>query len=207
MAGDVYSDAKHAGLLLGESEKSEISHSHTKGSLFGNETIAGFIGHVSSGSIITSSSARVQVFSKNNGSSQAGGFVGILNGSTIESSFSTGNVRSDGNTAGGFVAIVSNKSQIRESFSTGNVSGNERIGAFAGSIKDNINGNQAAIENSYTIGNIITPVGLSAGFVGRVETSIIRNCYSHSYALYPDSKAGTYESASFVDLVVDDGGF
>ena len=92
MAGDVYSDAKHAGLLLGESEKSEISHSHTKGSLFGNETIAGFIGHVSSGSIITSSSARVQVFSKNNGSSQAGGFVGILNGSTIESSFSTGNV-------------------------------------------------------------------------------------------------------------------
>ena len=49
-------------------------------------------------------------------------------------------------------------------------------------------------------------MGLSAGFVGRVETSIIRNCYSHSYALYPDSKAGTYESASFVDLVVDDGG-
>ena len=202
----MYSDTKHAGLLLGKSVNSQISHSHTKGSLFGNETIAGFIGHVSGGSEITASSARVQVFSKNNGSSHAGGFVGILNGSTIENSFSTGNVRSDGNTVGGFVAIVSNKSQITESFSTGNVSGNERIGAFAGSIKDNINANEAAIENSYTIGNIITPVGSSAGFVGRVETSIIRNCYSHSYALYPDSKAGTYESASFVDLVVDDGG-
>jgi hypothetical protein len=122
-----------------------------------------------------------------------GGIVGYARNSTIENSYSTGNVSSSSSGyayafAGGLVGISSGTLTIENSYSTGNVSSISSGYAYAGGLVGYVNYyTSLTIENSYSTGNVSSSSSSSSsysyagGLVGYVDyyTSLtIENSYS-----------------------------
>jgi len=199
--GDILSEASMAGAA--------IRDCYSSGSVRGGAVVGGFVG-VGFGNTINYCHATGAVTKDSTGGGagglfdySVGGFVG-LNASSIESSYSTGTVNSQGaggfagvhmtlsitdcyslgditgvgaeSCAGGFISI--NGANISRCYSYGNVSGTNIIGGFAA-------GNIGTIDDSYS-GGSVSGSGYVGGFAAQdyfdtedgIQTGSIEGCYA-----------------------------
>lgn len=173
---DVVGGVRVGGLVGSASGTSEaqieITNADTTGRVHGGHSVGGLVG---------SSQARVNVRgshseAKVSGGSAIAGLVGTMYSvSSIENSFSTGDVEAtDGPDAGGLAAYVSGFSSVKTSYSTGNVSAVDvRVGGLVGYLDTS-----ASVENSYSRGNVSgeSSVGGLVGAYG--EGYLVENSYS-----------------------------
>jgi len=149
--------ASNAGGFVGLN-RGTISNSSTTGvgELFAeNGHAGGFVGQNDNAIIrLSYSTNNVRNLRRPSITADAGGFVGsMVNWSTIEQSFATGNVEG-ASTGGGFAGRISHASIIRNSFATGDATANASAGFVAAGVSP------PTIENSYTLSP--NPRGFSA---------------------------------------------
>ena len=142
---------------------SAISTSYTTGSIAMNgsdilDGIGGFVGYMNSLSTISQSYSNASV----NGLENIGGFIGFLDGGTIEDSYATGNVVAE-NVAGGFAGQADLNAQINTSYSTGSVTG-DTTGFDGGSFIGTASG--ITIADSFTTSQTSNFQSNESGFVG-----------------------------------------
>ena len=142
-----------------------------------------------------------------NGDGYVGGLIGnILSASTVENSYSSGNIVSNSYSCGGFMG--NNNGVINNCYSTCNVVGYDMTGGFGGY-------NNGTINNCYSKGNAEGYVN-AGGFSG-YNDGIINNSYSKGNAAgdeniggFSGSNYGTITncySTGFVTGNIDFGGF
>lgn len=108
------------------------------------------------------------------GTHKVGGLVGLLNGSTITSSYATGDFSQIGSSqlAGGLVGYATS-STISKSYATGNLTGAYYLGGLVGKTSG------ATIIDCYATGAVESAIALIGGLIGYVvNSSTITNCYS-----------------------------
>jgi hypothetical protein len=105
------------------------------------------------------------------GGNHVGGVAGYVYNSSIENSYSTGDVSGNG-AVGGVAGLVGIDSIVENSYSSGDISGTNWVGGVAGSlVADSI------IENSYSTG-AVSGTEMVGGVAGLVHSSSIENSYS-----------------------------
>ena len=173
--------ANRIGLLIGQANNSNITHSYATGNVDGgNDTddIGGLVGY-QNGGMITNSYAAGNVDGGND-TDDIGGLLGYQNGGMITNSYATGNVDGGNDTddIGGLLGYQ-NGGMITNSYAAGNVDGGDnadRVGALLGVQ------NGGMITNSYATGNVDGGAGVdqAGGLVGAQGNSI--STITNSYA-------------------------
>ena len=138
----------------------------------GSYRVGGFAGTCSGEIYKCSSTAGVS-----GGVQYSGGFIGILGGGTVSSSFSISTVTMTGsyNTGGGFVGRIEG-GVIENCYSTGSITGYNIIGGFVGGVFSS----SAKIRNCYSIGAVTASGGSTCGGFGGTNstgTGIDESCY------------------------------
>ncbi len=122
-----------------------------------------------------------------NGSLIVGGLVGVAETqSYISNSYATGDVTTTRDyQAGGFIGCMLTGTIVVNSYATGNVTGTEQTGGFAGQIAG------AQVSNSYSTGNVsgTSEVG---GFAGRSHGAVIQNSYAAGTVTATEGTAGGF---------------
>ena len=146
-----------AGALAGGIAYSKVIGAQAQGAVFGVESVGGLIGQVTSESMVTKSSAEVNVEGKGSG---VGGLVGYSWGdSIIEFCFASGNVTGE-YYVGGLVGSAEH-TRVGNSYAAGDVSGFDYVGGLAGGLlyafdDDNYNYNcPSAVVNCYSTGRVV----------------------------------------------------
>lgn len=121
-----------------------------------NDAAGGFVGWNTSTGLIQESQASGDASSPRD---NAGGFVGVNDG-TIEDSSASGAVVADNDHAGGFAGFNSEDAEITDSFAVGVVTGDSEVGGFVGE------NNGGTIEGSHSTGRVIAGDTEAGGFVG-----------------------------------------
>jgi len=157
------------GGLVGHSDASSISNAYSALTVTGTDSVGGLVGY-SGNSTIDNSYALGTV----NGNNNVGGFVGYnYAGSHIDNSYATGNITGTGGSVGGLVG--NNYSAfIDNSYATGGVSGTDNVGGLAGQ-----NYNNSSISNSYATGTVTGDSNFVGGLVGyNYNSASISNAYA-----------------------------
>ena len=178
----VISSSSSIGGLAGALECSSvtITNCSSKGYVQGNNTVGGFIGHLTNGTVTNCSSSASSLTTatgdgKHDADDAGGGFVGYVGDSTISNCEARGEVKSEGGVIGGFGGLVQ-KTTVSNCNAYGNVN-------------SNINGGvTAAAENG---GNVNT-----AGFVSASFGATFNNCNSFSNV---NCAGGDSQCAGFVN--------
>ncbi len=131
------------------------------------------------------------------GQNRVGTLVGANYNSSIDNSFTTGNVTGTGNNIGGLVGLNYTSSNIDNSYTTSNVVGVNNVGGLVG-----WNGNSSSIDNSYATGSV-NAGSFIGGLVGvNYKTSSITNSYatgSVNGVGYAGGLVGYNSHASIID--------
>ena len=141
----------NSGSLAGEIEGTEIDNVHiASGSVSGGiANTGGFSGKII-GSEISNSSTNIAV----KGSDFIGGFVGAMESSTVENSFSLGNVSvhpdAEANMGGGYVGQLDNSTLMRV-YANGDVTGTV---TYAGGLIGQLKGTNSEVIDAYATGDI-----------------------------------------------------
>lgn len=141
--------------------------------LTGGVNVGGFVGgngdssiaqYYGSGGYISNSYATGNITGTVN--SAIGGFAGLLSGSsTIEDSYSIGNVNVTGDTSNGGTSSTSNWGWIDGEIPTGSY-----VGGFVGLVGDSFIGvDNSVIKNSHSTGNVSTDGMIVGGFAGQTH--------------------------------------
>lgn len=162
-----------------------------------SESYQGFFGKTSSAVIENLGVASLYI----NGNSQVGGLVGNASVSTINNSYSTGNLTSSSHYLGGLIGFASNSSVINSSYSTATVtmSGETyNAGGLVGYLS------RGVINNSYATGYINgTTSHWKGGLVGTLySSSEINNSYSTGRVVgkyWVGGLAGSIEAGSTIN--------
>ncbi|MFA6036979.1 MAG: GLUG motif-containing protein [Legionellales bacterium] len=170
----VKSSNAEVGGIVGSVVYSDISNSHTLGTVSGSTRVGGIIGRFEYSSTLSNSFAEGFV----SGNSYIGGLVGGAGSSAqITNSYATGNVVATSGEAGGLLG--SGNIQIENCYATGDVESLTTSQSIsAGGLVGNFNG-AGVIKNSYATGDVINNIGVAGGFVGWIQDSAsVRNSYS-----------------------------
>ena len=120
----------------------------------GQLTSVNITGGYFTGSLIGSSTnsivENVSATGKVDGDSRVAGLIGRSNGGSINNSYATVSVNSNGNNIGGLVGENRGGSSINNSYATGSVTGNDNVGGFVGYNT----GSDSSITNSYATGSV-----------------------------------------------------
>jgi hypothetical protein len=213
----------YTGGLAGRLDNSDVDGSYVIGSVTGHNNVGGMVGWFSYGNTFTDAYTAVTVsgdagvggfagqgrgsdfsnaYALGNvtGSSVVGGFAGaITEGSTVNSSFSKGNIFAEGDDVGGFVGVLGSSSSLENTYATGNVIGNNRVGGLAGSLPDD----DISIIHSYATGKIVGSSevgGLLGTYAGGTLTHNYWNVQSSGQATSAGEGAGAVEGKTTVEM-------
>jgi len=147
--GDVESDNKSTGGLVGEVNNGTITNAYAMGFVKADSQSGGLVGNGSYSTIENSFSTGDITVKSHTG----GGLVGSLYGdSYIINSYAHGDITvDDGSFAGGLVAFMFEKSVVEKSYSTGSVIANgDEVGGFVGELDSGgENGEEIDVIDSY----------------------------------------------------------
>ncbi len=165
--------AVSVGALAGTVQDSTVENCSAAGRVAGVTNAGGLIGSVISSSVSGStSSCTVE------GATGIGGFVGVSDGkSFFKACSSTGTVKSSIACAGGFIGLI-NQTTINECYSTGAVNATTGVGGFVGTINSqNKITNSYSYGNVTVLGTLIPRLSVG-GFAGSVTLGVntIANC-------------------------------
>ncbi|WP_121628905.1 YDG domain-containing protein, partial [Poseidonibacter antarcticus] len=135
-----------------------------------DEDYVGLFGRTSEATIKNIGVVDVSIIGQN----KVGGLVGYTYDSTIENSYSIGNVTGVGY-AGGLVGYTYD-STIENSYSIGNVIGTATGNAYIGGLVGFSYG--SSIENTYALGDVSSKGHDTGGLVGSLQIGSIKNSYS-----------------------------
>ena len=204
------STVSFSGGLLGAAFESTIRNSFATGSITADgEFSPGELGLPGpQGGMLAASGMADRRYSRSSGSSTSGyrfsgfaigGFIGDAVSSTIEQSYSTGDVQG-GVETGGFASYISGNTVIRESFSTSSVSGARHVGGFIGYAFS------GEIHDSYHRGDVAGEENVG-GFTGTGGSVTITHSYSTG-AVTGSSEVngfvGFYEERREDELLIED---
>jgi len=198
VAGNV-SSSSVAGGLVGYNKRGTVSNSHAAGGV--SAVVAGGLAGISFGNI-NNCYATGSVSSSYHG----GGLVGLIEKSSIDDSYATGNVSvsssdADANpSAGGLVGYGSRPGAISDSYATGNVSVTSAGAASAGGLAG-MGG--STISNSYATGVITAATTSSSGGTTSSAGGLVGYYFGHSIS---NSYATGSASASAVAVPASAGG-
>jgi len=150
----------------------------TNVNITGRQGVGGMAGAFEDGSTIKNSFITGEVTGTD---SWIGGMVGVLNGGTIEKSYSTCSVWG-GSFVGGLAGIAG-KSAISKSYSMGDVWGESYLGGLAGALED------STIEKSFSTGVVTGDENYIGGLSGILAGSTVKSSYSRGNIL-GDSHVG-----------------
>lgn len=190
----------------GLSTASDVTNSYATGSVSGKDFVGGLVGFSGVFNTISNSYANVTVTSTG---SQVGGFIGSLNRSTVQYSYSLGNVvgtsTSSRSRVGGFIGNSGDRSTINYSYAAGDVTSSGGsddsdgihaggTGGFAG--VSGTSTQASTITNSYALGSV-TYNGSEAdpnvgGFTGTILDATIQNNYAAGKVIASGSDANGF---------------
>ena len=163
--------------LAAISSDSITENCYTTGTIAGNETVGGLIGH--SGGLVKRCYSSCNVFCNND---YCGGLIANSSSdANISLCYSTGSVESSGSYVGGLIGRTGDSTIIRNCYSTCDVNGNTYVGGLIGECVKKI-------QYSYSSGKVqgIENVG---GLAGSANTQT-EYCYFYVYG-GPDNLSGT----------------
>ena len=130
--GAVVEGRDNVGIMIGKSNRSEVTRCSTSGTVTGQNSVGGMIGSDYHTSAISGCYSTADV----SADGFAGGFMGITNHfSSISDCYCRGDVEAD-SLSGGFIGKNVSFGSIHRCYSTGLVEGNANIGGFSGASFD-----------------------------------------------------------------------
>ncbi|NGO53481.1 filamentous hemagglutinin N-terminal domain-containing protein [Allomesorhizobium camelthorni] len=212
LVGGSVEGASVVGMLTGDNTGT-ITRVYTTGTVIGGEEVGGLVG--SNGGSISESFATGSVAGQSAGQTAVGGLVGFNYGSisesfatgsvagfrdigglvgtnshgTINKSYATGDVTSNGgDTVGGLSGW--NSGAVKNSYATGDVSGDDYVGGLIG-------GNSGTVKNTYAIGNV-SGIGAVGGLVGYNDGGTV------TASFYDMQTTGQSDTGKGVGLTTDE---
>ncbi|GAB4182739.1 MAG: hypothetical protein Kow00100_23890 [Geothermobacteraceae bacterium] len=171
LAAEDIAGSTYVGGLIGLAFRTSVTDVHTAGTILANGAGrgGGLVGMAVEGTSIVDSSSSCRVDVPN--STNAGGLVAQLEGSSIRRSWATGAVNCGQDLVGGLVGEARYTCNISQSYATGDVSGDGDVGGLVGAAS------ATTIGDCYATG-AVTNVGLRsgglAGYIGP-DASVIRS--------------------------------
>ncbi len=177
------------GLLAGYSTGTTITNVGSEGEITARGSSGGLLGSAQN-MTIKDSYSNVNVTTT--GGTWTGGFVGVMNTSTIDNCYATGNIIA-ANFVGGFGGYMQD-TQIMNSYASGNVRANSHAGGFVGVL------DMSEISHAYALGDVTVTanhIGQSAGgLVGTMQYGVIAtNCFATGNIV----GSGTSQSGAGID--------
>ena len=157
------------GGLIGYTNDISVADSYATGTISGNSRIGGLIGQA-----LETEVRQSYATGTTNGYKYVGGFIGYSNKSNVSESYATGNATATNYNGGGFIGKI-HGSTISNCYSTGNITKGgendwESYGGFVGRIIIDNPVIPTTIENSYSTGMVMYPMGpinpFNRGFLG-----------------------------------------
>ncbi|WP_186333837.1 S-layer homology domain-containing protein [Paenibacillus xylanexedens] len=141
------------GVLAGRSDNSMIDKVHVTGLVSGYYRSGGLVGY-STGSLISGSSATVDVSSLESANGTFGGLIARSKNDIIVGNWAYGNVlvQENADSAGGLIGKAENSS-IARNYALGNVEGNYEVGGLIGELEYE---KPMSIVNNYAVGKVIS---------------------------------------------------
>ncbi len=153
VSGSVLGSLANVGGLVGKSEGSYISDSHSTASVEGRKQVGGLVGLNLYGAITGShATGSITISTPTAGGLpiDLGGLVGNNDNGSITDSFSTGSIVAEtANNVGGLVGVNKSDSSVSRSYATGDVLGKDFVGGLVGADLFN-----TTIENAYALGRV-----------------------------------------------------
>jgi hypothetical protein len=166
------------GGLVGEGLRVQLTGVDANVSISGGsaDLVGGILGRLWGPSLLTNSESHGDI---NIAGSGVGGAVGVLDGSSIEKTYTTGVLTSAGST-GGLVG-TGNHAHLSQVFATGNVVGQQRVGGIAGQLYS------STVEDAYATGSVTADFGVGI-IVGYTENTALTR--THGTGLVSGSSSG-----------------
>ncbi|MDX1668599.1 MAG: MBG domain-containing protein, partial [Limnobacter sp.] len=181
--GNITTTGVIAGGLVGDLGASSLIRSYATGDVSGHSYVGGLVGYAYQGSSLslTYATGNVRANSPDHYSNGIGGLVGMLEQSTIDRSYATGNVyalnANNNRMLGGLVGWLQGGSttvdaSITRSFATGRVDGRYWLGGLVG-----YSAGKTLITDSFATGRVVGSFRM-AGFIGELDGGTIQRSFS-----------------------------
>ena len=161
------------GTIAGVSAGSISNCSTSGGTVYGNSSLGGLVGILSSGGTIEDSVSSTAVDGLTRA---AGGLAGQMTGGTIQRSSSSGSLNGVARYAGGLVGEITGTAVITDSTASGQIIGADDVGGLVGRVTGDLTLSDCSATGEVLSGS---QVSLGAGgLVGRLGAGSINRCHA-----------------------------